>query len=70
MDETQRDLFESVEDLPDWLHVDWVCQNRCLRRVIDDCTLPSVQCSLPPFLKLSTFSFNANMVYFLSLYRL
>ncbi|KAL3983183.1 hypothetical protein ACH3XW_50140 [Acanthocheilonema viteae] len=63
MDETQRDLFESVEDLPEWLHVDWMCQNRCPGRIIDDCTLPSVQYPLPSFLKLSTFSFNANMLY-------
>lgn len=64
MDETQKDLFESVEDLPEWLHADWTCQNRCpLGRVVDDYTLPSVQYSLPPLLKLSTFSFNAHMVF-------
>ncbi|CAG9531707.1 unnamed protein product [Cercopithifilaria johnstoni] len=63
MDETQRDLFESVEDLPEWLHIDWVCQNRYPGRTIDDYTLPSVQYSLPSFLKLSTFRFNANMLY-------
>ncbi|VDK72766.1 unnamed protein product [Litomosoides sigmodontis] len=62
MDETQGDLFESV-DLPEWLHIDWVCQNRCPGRVIDDCTLPSVQYSLPSFLKLSTFRFNANLLH-------
>lgn len=64
MNETQKDLFESVGDLPEWLHIDWMCQNRCPGRIIDDCTLPSVQYSLPSFLKLSTFSFNANMVCF------
>uniref|UniRef100_A0A0R3RLK3 Methyl methanesulfonate-sensitivity protein 22-like n=1 Tax=Elaeophora elaphi TaxID=1147741 RepID=A0A0R3RLK3_9BILA len=63
MNETQRDLFESVEDLPEWLHTDWMCQNRCPGRVVDDGTLPSVQYSLPSVLKLSTFSFNANMLY-------
>ncbi|KAK6111558.1 hypothetical protein QQG55_44125 [Brugia pahangi] len=64
MDETEKDLFESVGDLPEWLYIDWVCQNRCPpRRVIDDYTLPSVQYSLPSFVKLSTFSFNMNMLY-------
>ncbi|KAM3725146.1 Protein MMS22-like [Dirofilaria immitis] len=63
MNETQKDLFESARDLPEWLPVDWVCQNRCPERIIDDYTLPSVQYSLPSFLKLSTFSFNANMLY-------
>uniref|UniRef100_A8NMD6 Uncharacterized protein n=1 Tax=Brugia malayi TaxID=6279 RepID=A8NMD6_BRUMA len=64
MDETEKDLFESVGDLPEWLYIDWVCQNRCPpRRVVDDYTLPSVQYSLPSFVKLSTFSFNVNMLY-------
>uniref|UniRef100_A0A915PTI1 Uncharacterized protein n=1 Tax=Setaria digitata TaxID=48799 RepID=A0A915PTI1_9BILA len=51
-----------MSDLPEWLHVDWVCQNRCPERLIDNYTLPSVQYSLPSFLKLSTFSFNSNML--------
>ncbi|EFO25767.2 hypothetical protein LOAG_02716 [Loa loa] len=64
MDGTQKDLFESVGDLPEWLHTDWMCQNRCPPgRIIDDYTLPSVQYSLPSLLKLSTFSFNMNMLY-------
>ncbi|VDP13244.1 unnamed protein product, partial [Onchocerca flexuosa] len=62
MNETQRDLFGSARDLSEWLPVDWMCQNRCPERVIDDYTLPSVQYSLPSLLKLSTYSFNANML--------
>ncbi|VDN07445.1 unnamed protein product [Thelazia callipaeda] len=63
MKETQSDIFDLKNELPDWLHVDWMCYNRCPERVTDDYSLPSVQYSLPSVLRLSNFSFNEYLLY-------
>uniref|UniRef100_A0A914ZG78 Protein MMS22-like N-terminal domain-containing protein n=1 Tax=Parascaris univalens TaxID=6257 RepID=A0A914ZG78_PARUN len=52
--DTQVDLFASESELPEWRCSEWSCANRNSTRIADYCSLPSVQYSLPPFIKLST----------------